>query len=157
MLCNICKKNKVDGRKGPRTCQECLDNIKEERAALEIREKAKCDEIFIILEKLLTQEAITEATARIRSNSLHQMITKMIAYELISSHTIKFKEVGTGIEADLVDAFVKSAELEGITTGTSYVAYVMENLIRKVKDDTERELKEKGIEEPESLGYLIAT
>lgn len=156
MLCNVCNKNKVDGRKGKRTCKPCLDEMIAKNMLKQEEEKIKTDEIYNILEKLLTPESIKDATARMRSNSLHQIVTKLISYELISSHTIKFGNDGE-IVADLTDAFVKSAELDGIGSGSSYVTFAMESLIQKIKDVVEMELKEKGVVEPSELGFLIGT
>ena len=156
MLCKVCNKTKLDGRKGENICQTCLDEMKAKDKIKQEKEKIKCDEIFDILGKLLTPETIKSATARMRGNSLHQMVTKLIAYELISSHTVVFDDKG-GVVADLIDVFVKAAELDGIGSGTSYVTFAMESLVQKMKDVTEMELKEKGVKHPDELGFLIGT
>lgn len=156
MLCKICNKTKLDGRKGETICQTCLDEMKAKDKIKQEKEKIKCDEIFDLLGKLLTPETIKSATARMRGNPLHQMVTKLIAYELISSHTVVFDDKG-GVVADLIDVFVKASELDGIGSGTSYVTFAMESLVQKIKDITEMELKEKGVKHPDELGFLLGT
>lgn len=156
MKCKKCGNNKVDGRKKEMYCKSCLEEIAAENKSKWIKEKAIRNEIDEILGKLITPQLVRDVTERIRGAGFHQIITRLIAYEMISIHTTKYAREGE-IEFSMIDAFVKASEMEGTNRDTPYITYVMESMIRQITDDTKEEMREKGIEEPYALGYVLGS
>lgn len=124
MLCTKCKNNKVDGRKNTRNiygqplCQSCKDSESAERQLIKQHDNEIMTKIEAIVSEVVTETTIQEISTRLHGLPLHQVITKLIAYEILSSgYGVSFKE--GKISANILDAFILSKELKGASCGAS--------------------------------------
>jgi len=151
-LCSVCKRNKVDGRKNETICPSCLETIKKINKENEMREKAILDEVREMVGNLVTPKVLEEVTVRIRSTPMHQIITKLLAYEIISIHIPSYKNGES--EISLIDVFLKASELNGVIRGSSHVSSVIEDQIVELTNSVKKEMEENGFENPTGLGFI---
>lgn len=156
MLCSRCKITKMDGRKKERICKKCLDEITAISRAKYDKNMLARNEIDEALSKLITEEKVRTALVKIRSIPLHQLITRLLAYEMISSHAVPLDKKENSISS-LMDVFMKASEIDDVNTGTPLVAFAIENAINAVTNATKEDMVKKGVEEPYSLGYIISS
>ena len=108
-----------------------------------------------MVENLITPELLEEVTERLRSAPMHQLITKLLAHELLSLHISSYKDGEK--EISLIDVFIKTSELKNIIKGTPHVTNVIEDRIRELSDIKRTEMKEKGFEYPRGLGFILGS
>ncbi|MCK4668212.1 hypothetical protein KAU33_15785 [Candidatus Dependentiae bacterium] len=146
----------MDGRKKERICKKCLDEITAISEAKYEKNMLIRSEIDEALSKLITEEKVRTALVRIRSNPFHQLVTKLLAYEMISSYIIPINEEENSISS-LMDVFIKASEIDDVNTGTPLVAFAIENVINAINNATKEDMIKKGVEEPYSLGFIIGS
>ena len=156
MLCYGCGVNKVDGRKKEMYCESCLKEMAAKKEEKNEKEEKIRREMACMVKKLVTQDRVKEMTGRIRSTPLHQLVTRLLAYELISTHASVFDEDGD-TTISLLDVFVRASEADSIIIDTSFVTFLIESIIVEINEMTKQEMREKGIEEVGALGYIIAS
>ena len=156
MLCYGCGVNKVDGRKKEMYCESCLKEMAAKKEEKNEKEEKIRREMACMVKKLVTQDRVKEMTGRIRSTPLHQLVTRLLAYELISTHASVFDEDGD-TTISLLDVFVRASEADSIIIDTSFVTFLIESIIVEINEMTKQEMREKGIEEVGALGYIIGS
>lgn len=139
MLCTICKINKVNDRKNQTICSSCLEELEETKIQKEVDEQVIFNEINCMVDNLITPELLEEVTERLRSTPLHQLVTKMLAHEVMSLHIPSYKDGEK--EISLLDVFIKTSELGNIIKGTPHVANVIEDRVRDLSDKKRTEMK----------------
>ena len=156
MLCERCQKTELDGRK-EKICKKCLKELAVIKEAEDEKNRFARDEISEMVRELVTEEKVRDATMRIRSLPLHQIITRLIAYEMISTHTDVFDDRGNSV-LNMIDVFIKASELNDVEVrGTSTVAYAIEDVIVLINNLTKEDMKKKGVETPYSLGHILGS
>lgn len=155
MFCTICEINKVDGRKNQTICSSCLEKLEEIKIQKEADEQVIFNEINCMVENLITPELLEEVTERLRSTPMHQLITKLLAHELMSLHIPSYKDGKK--EISLIDVFIKTSELKNIIKGTPHVSNVVEDRIRELSEIKMTEMKEKGFKYPRGLGFILGS
>ena len=156
MKCKRCGENNVDGRKREIYCESCLEALETEKKEKdEIEEKIR-REMTCMVKKLVTQDRVKEMTERIRSTPLHQLVTRLLAYELISTHASIFDGDGD-TTISLLDVFVRASEADSINVNTSFVTFLIESVVTEINEKTKAEMREKGIEDVGALGYIIGS
>lgn len=156
MKCKRCDKNNVDGRKKELYCESCLKEIEVEKEAKQEYEESIRREMTGMIKKLVTPDKVKEMTERIRSTPLHQIITRLLAYELISTHTAISDEEGD-TTISLLDVFVRASEADSIFTDAPFVTFLIENAVSEINEKTKAEMREKGIEDVGALDYIIGS
>ncbi len=137
MICPNCKTNKVDGRTniknryGQTICQSCKDSEKAQLQLIKKHDEEIMAKIEAIVSEVVTEESISEISTRIHDSPFHQVITKLIAYEFISSgYGVSFKD--NKISANILDAFVLSKDFKGSSIGFGG-SDVMFRIIRRIE------------------------
>ena len=156
MLCNSCGVNKVDGRKKEMYCKSCLEEMAAKKEEKDEKQEKIRREMTCMVKKLVTQDRVKEMTERIRSTPLHQLVTRLLAYELISTHASIFDGDGD-TTISLLDVFVRASEADSINVNTSFVTFLIESAITEINESTKAEMREKGMEEVGALGYIIGS
>ena len=156
MKCKRCGENNVDGRKREIYCESCLEALKIEKKEKDEMEEKIRREMTCMVKKLVTQDRVKEMTERIRSTPLHQLITRLLAYEIISTHASVFDEDGD-TTISLLDVFVRASEANSIFIDTSFVTFLIESTITEINEMTKEEMREKGIEDVGALGYILGS
>lgn len=157
MLCERCHKTELDGRK-EKVCKKCLDELTAISEARYEKNRLARNEIKEIVSKLVTEEKVRDAIMSIRSLPIHQLITSLIAYEMISTHTDIFDDEENSV-LSMIDAFVKASEMDDDVDGrgTPVVAYAIEEAIVLINNLTQEDMKKKGVDSPYSLGFIIGS
>lgn len=156
MKCKRCGENNVDGRKREIYCESCLEALKTEKKEKDEMEEKIRREMTCMVKKLVTQDRVKEMTERIRSTPLHQLITRLLAYEIISTHASVFDEDGD-TTISLLDVFVRASEADSIFIDTSFVTFLIEGAITEINEMTKEEMREKDIEDVGALGYILGS
>lgn len=130
MICTKCKTNKVDGKKET-LCPSCKDSEQSLRNHIKKHDDEILTKIEAIVSEVVTETTIQEITTRLHGLPLHQMITKLIAYEILSSGYGVSVSNGK-ISANILDAFILSKELKSVTSSVSQLSDVTNVIERKI-------------------------